>query len=115
MALGILALEAITSPVLSISNIESAIALEARQPKGSFVVMTDSFLVTHRARIISMAAEPRLPAVYPFRFFAQEGGLMSYGVDLNDRFRRAAIYVDKILRVPSQPIFQSSNPQNSSW
>jgi hypothetical protein len=60
-------------------------------------MMTDSFLVAHRAEITSLAARYRLPAVYPFRFFAELGGLLSYGNDLVDSFRRAAIYADRIL------------------
>jgi putative ABC transport system substrate-binding protein len=60
--------------------------------------MTDSFLVTHRARITSLAARYRLPAVYPFRDFIEVGGLMSYGNDLYDNFRRAATYADRILK-----------------
>ena len=60
--------------------------------------MTDSFTSTHRAEITSLAARYRLPAIYPFRFFAQLGGLLSYGNDLLDNFRRAAGYADRILR-----------------
>ena len=60
--------------------------------------MTDSFLVTHRADITSLAARYRLPTVYPFREFAERGGLLSYGNDLLDNFRRAATYADRILR-----------------
>jgi ABC-type uncharacterized transport system substrate-binding protein len=60
--------------------------------------MTDSFLVAHRAEITSLAARHRLPAVYPFRFFVELGGLLSYGNDLFDSFRRAATYADRILK-----------------
>ena len=52
----------------------------------------------HRVEITSLAARYRLPAVYPFRFFAEVGGLLSYGVDRTDNFRRAAAYVDRILK-----------------
>ena len=52
----------------------------------------------HRAEVTSLAARYRLPAVYPYRFFAEVGGLLSYGVDENDNFRRAATYVDRILK-----------------
>jgi putative ABC transport system substrate-binding protein len=48
--------------------------------------------------IISLAAHHRVPAVYPFRFFAEEGGLASYGIDLNDQYRRVASYIDRILK-----------------
>jgi putative ABC transport system substrate-binding protein len=60
--------------------------------------MPDSFSIAHRAEITSLAARYRLPAVYPFRLFAEVGGLLTYGVDLSDNFRRAASYADRILK-----------------
>jgi putative tryptophan/tyrosine transport system substrate-binding protein len=60
--------------------------------------MPDSFMDAHRVEITSLAARYRLPAVYPFRFFAEVGGLLSYGADRTDNFRRAATYVDHILK-----------------
>ncbi len=93
-----LALEAIPTPVRNTSELESAIAAQARTPNGGLVVMTDSFLVTHRAKITSLASRYRLPAVYPFRDFIDVGGLLSYGNDLYDNFRRAATYADRILK-----------------
>ena len=93
-----LASEMIAAPVRDTSELESAIAAQARAPNGGLVVMTDSFLVAHRAEITSLAARYRLPAVYPFRFFVELGGLMSYGNDLFDSFRRAATYADRILK-----------------
>jgi putative ABC transport system substrate-binding protein len=93
-----LALEMIAAPVRDTSELESAIAAQARAPNGGLVVMTDSFLVAHRAEITSLAARHRLPAVYPFRFFVELGGLLSYGNDLFDSFRRAATYADRILK-----------------
>jgi ABC-type uncharacterized transport system substrate-binding protein len=93
-----LALEAIPTPVRNTSELESAMAAQARTPNGGLVLMTDSFLVTHRAKITSLAARYRLPAVYPFRDFIELGGLLSYGNDLYDNFRRAATYADRILK-----------------
>jgi putative tryptophan/tyrosine transport system substrate-binding protein len=93
-----LALEMIAAPVRDTSELESAIAAQARAPNGGLVVMTDSFLVAHRAEITSLAARYHLPAVYPFRFFVELGGLLSYGNDLFDSFRRAATYADRILK-----------------
>ncbi len=93
-----LALEAIATPVRSTSELESAIAAHARTPNGGLVVMTDSFLVAHRAEITSLAARYRLPAVYPFRDFVEVGGLLFYGNDLLDNFQRAANYADRILK-----------------
>src|SRR5262245_66364086 len=57
-----------------------------------------AFIAVHRQLIFEQAAQHRLPAVYGFRYFAAEGGLMSYGVDVRDLFRRSAAYVDRILR-----------------
>ncbi|MGH8512484.1 MAG: ABC transporter substrate-binding protein [Gammaproteobacteria bacterium] len=91
------AMEAIAAPVRDTSELESVIAAQARTPNGGLLVMTDSFLVTHRAEITSLAARYRLPAVYPYRFFAELGGLLSYGNDVVDNFRRAATYADRIL------------------
>ena len=90
--------EAIATTVRNIAEIEAAIAAQARAPNSGLVVMTDSFLVTHRVEIISLAARYRLPAVYPFRFFTELGGLVSYGNDLVDDFRRAGTYADRILK-----------------
>jgi ABC-type uncharacterized transport system substrate-binding protein len=60
--------------------------------------MPDSFLVVRRVEVTSLAARYRLPAVYPYRQFTELGGLLSYGVDRLDNFRRAAGYVDRILK-----------------
>jgi len=90
--------EAIAARVRNTSELESAIGAPARGPNGGLVVMTDSFLVSHRAEVISLAARHRLPAVYPFRSFTEIGGLLSYGNDLLDSFRRAATHADRILK-----------------
>jgi putative tryptophan/tyrosine transport system substrate-binding protein len=79
-------------------DIENALSALAREPGGGFVVMPDTFTNIHRDRIVALAAHYRLPAVYPFRWFADIGGLMSYGIDTDDMFRRAAAYVDRILK-----------------
>src|SRR5436190_3388700 len=92
------AMEAIAAPVRDTSELESVVAAQARAPNGGLLVMTDSFLVTHRAEITSLAARYRLPALYPYRFFAELGGLLSYGNDGVDNFRRSASYADRILK-----------------
>jgi putative tryptophan/tyrosine transport system substrate-binding protein len=92
------AVEGIPAAVRNTRELESAIVAQARTPNGGLVVMTDSFLVAHRAEIISLAARHRLPAVYPFRDFTEVGGLLSYGNDLLDSFGRAATYADRILK-----------------
>jgi putative ABC transport system substrate-binding protein len=89
---------AIAAPVHDPSELESVIAGQARELNGGLIVIADPFLTVHRVEIISLAAHYRLPAVYPFRFFAELGGLLSYGHDVVDNFRRAAVYVDRVLR-----------------
>jgi putative tryptophan/tyrosine transport system substrate-binding protein len=91
------AVEVIVAPVHDRSELESVVAAQARAPNGGLVVVTDSFLNAHRAEITSLAARYRLPAVYPYRFFTELGGLLSYGTDQLDNFRRATIYADRIL------------------
>src|SRR5262245_19983505 len=92
------AVEAIAAPVRDTSELESVIAAQAREPHGGLIAMPDSFTEAHRVEITSLAARYRLPAVYPFRQFTAVGGLLSYGDDLTDNFRRAASYVDRILK-----------------
>ena len=92
------AVEAISAPVRDRSELETVIAAQAREPNGGLIAMPDSFLEVNRVEITSLAARYRLPAVYPFRLFAEVGGLLSYGVDRTDNFRRAATYVDRILK-----------------
>src|SRR2546430_2926613 len=89
------AVEAIAAPVRDRSDLNSVIAAQARAPNGGLIVMPDAFIVTHRAEITLLAARYRLPAVYSYRIFTDAGGLLSYGSDLVDNFRRAATYADR--------------------
>jgi putative ABC transport system substrate-binding protein len=93
-----LAVTPIEAPVRNVGDIESALGAVASEPNGGVVVMPDAFTPVHRDLIITLAARHRLPAVYPFRFFATSGGLMSYGVNVMEQFPRAAAYVDRILK-----------------
>jgi putative ABC transport system substrate-binding protein len=79
-------------------EIEREVAAFASEPDGGMVVLPNPYNATNRGSIIVLAARHRLPAVYPFRYFAAAGGLMSYGIDQIDQWRRAASYVDRILR-----------------
>jgi putative ABC transport system substrate-binding protein len=90
--------EAITSPVHDAYELESVVATQAREPNGGLIVDPDAFFNVRRAEITSLAARFRLPAVYPRRFFTQLGGLLSYGNDQLDNYRRAATYADRVLR-----------------
>jgi putative ABC transport system substrate-binding protein len=91
------AVEAIAAPVRDRSELETVVAAQAREPNSGLIVMPDGFTTGHSEEITLLAARYRLPAIYPFRFFAELGGLLSYGNDRLDQFRRAAIYADRIL------------------
>jgi putative tryptophan/tyrosine transport system substrate-binding protein len=92
-----LAIELVPSPIKTAADVKSAIESFARIPNGALMLPPNTASTLNRNLIIALAAQHRLPAVYAFRFFAAEGGLMSYGVDQVDLFRRAASYVDRIL------------------
>ena len=92
------AVEAISAPVRDTSELESVVAAFAGGPNGGLIVMPDSFMDARRVEITSLAARYRLPTAYFFRAFAVLGGLLSYGNDLTDNYRRAATYADRILK-----------------
>jgi len=93
-----LGVEAILSPVHDMSELESVIAAQAREPNSGLVVIPDAFTISHRAEITLLADHYRVPAVYWSRSFAELGGLISYGPVLVDEYRRAASYADRILK-----------------
>ena len=80
------------------AEIERTVAAFAREPNGGLIVVVSSWATVHRELIVALAAKHRLPAIYPYRYFVADGGLMSYGPDLIDQYRRAASYVDRILK-----------------
>jgi putative ABC transport system substrate-binding protein len=88
----------ITAPVRSDVEIETAIIDLGREPGGGLVVIPDAFTLAHRAPIISAAGRNNIPAVYVQSVYTRDGGLLSYGPDSVDTYRRAATYVDRILR-----------------
>ena len=92
------AMEATAAQVRNTSELEFVIAAHAREPNGGLVVMPGAFTDAHPVEITWLAARHRLPAVYPFRYFAEVGGLLSYGNDIFDNYRRAASYADRILK-----------------
>jgi putative tryptophan/tyrosine transport system substrate-binding protein len=92
-------IQPIAARVHDVSGLDSAVADLARTPNGGLVIMAEIFATVHQGRIVKLASDYKLPTVYPFDFFARNGGLMSYGVDIDDLFARAASYVDRILRV----------------
>ena len=79
-------------------EIERDVATFARESNGGLIVTGSSSAAVHRELIVMLAARHQLPAVYPFRYFVNSGGLISYGPDPTDQFRRAAGYVDRILK-----------------
>jgi putative ABC transport system substrate-binding protein len=88
----------ISADVRSAAQIESAIMAFAEQPNGGLIIAPSPFNTTHQDLIISLAARMRLPAIYPFRYFPANGGLVSYGFDTVAQHRAAAAYVDRILK-----------------
>jgi putative ABC transport system substrate-binding protein len=80
------------------SDLARAVAAFARTPNGGLIVTADPAAIAHREAIITLAARHRLPAVYPYRHFVEDGGLMSYGIESADQYRQAAGYVDRILK-----------------
>jgi len=85
-------------PVRDGRELAGEIEAFAREPEGGLMVLPDVSTANNRDLIIALAARHRLPAVYPFRYFATSGGLFSYGSDMADVFRRSASYVDRILK-----------------
>jgi putative tryptophan/tyrosine transport system substrate-binding protein len=92
------AVEPLVIEVHDEADIERAISTLAKEPDGGLIVMPDSFNMVHRRTIIALVNQHRLPAMYYFPFFATDGGLISYGPDEIDMFRRTAGYVDRILK-----------------
>jgi putative ABC transport system substrate-binding protein len=90
--------EAIVAPVNDIPDLESLVTQEAREPNSGLVVIPDAFTIQHRAQIIALAARYHVPAVYWSSSFTEIGGLISYGSFIVDEYRRAASYVDRILK-----------------
>jgi len=103
------------APSFSVAPIEAAVRDPAdvdrmfdklaREPNGGLMVLQDISMTNYREAIIALAARHGVPAVYPFRYFAASGGLMSYGTDVTEVFRRAAAYAD---RIPREPVPASS-------
>jgi putative tryptophan/tyrosine transport system substrate-binding protein len=90
--------ELVAVEVHSETDISNVIGKLGSEPDGGLFVLPDSHNVVHRKRIIELAAQYRLPAIYYFRYFASDGGLISYGPDEMDLFVRTASYVDRILK-----------------
>jgi putative ABC transport system substrate-binding protein len=92
------ALDVTSAFVRNAAHIEAAIGSIAQQPAGAVIVLPDSLAVVHSKLIIALASRYRLPTLYPFRLFPENGGLMSYGLDVPELYRQVAVYVDRILK-----------------
>jgi putative ABC transport system substrate-binding protein len=97
-AAGSMNIAPIAGAVRSEAEIETIITSLGREPRGGFIVMPDNFMIIHRAATIALAAKNKVPAVYHYNFYARDGGLLGYGPDPFDIFRRSASYVDRIFR-----------------
>jgi putative ABC transport system substrate-binding protein len=93
-----IAVEVTAAPVRDIAGVEEAIAKFGREPRGGLIVPPDAFTIVHDQLLVRLAQQHRVPAVYSYRRTVAQGGLMSYGPDPYDNFRRSASYVDRILK-----------------
>jgi putative ABC transport system substrate-binding protein len=85
-------------PIHSTDEIEGAITTIASVPGNGVIFPADAFTIAHYIRIIDLTGKHRLPAIYPFRTFAANGGLMSYGIDVTENYRQVAVYIDRIFK-----------------
>jgi putative ABC transport system substrate-binding protein len=85
-------------PVRDKADIEQALETFGREPRGGLIVAPNVVTFANSSLIVALADRYRLPAIYPFAYYAKEGGLISYGFDAADQFRQGAVYADKILR-----------------
>jgi putative ABC transport system substrate-binding protein len=92
-----LAIEVTAARVRDPAEIEAAISAISNSSSAGLIVPPDVFLIVHRGKIIELAARYRVPTIYQYDYFARDGGLVSYGVDVPDLFRRAGSYVDRVL------------------
>jgi putative ABC transport system substrate-binding protein len=89
----------VTAPVISsASELQASVTIFSDQQHAGLIVLPSPLIAVNRDKIIALAVQHRLPAIYPYSFFARSGGLASYGVNTSDLYRRAASYVDRILK-----------------
>jgi putative tryptophan/tyrosine transport system substrate-binding protein len=93
-----LRIKSIVRPLKESAEIERMILAHGQIPNSGLIFLPDAFTSAHREKIVALIAQQRVPAIYPLRIFTAAGGLMSYGVDVNQLFREATSYVDRILR-----------------
>src|SRR5262249_20282022 len=105
-----LGLELIVAPLDDPADIDAAYAALAQSPGGGASVMPSVFTARHRGRIVAQAARHRIPTVYPLPHFVEAGGLLSYGIDYVEQFKRAASSADRILKGPTPPDLPVEQP-----
>jgi putative tryptophan/tyrosine transport system substrate-binding protein len=91
-------METNAAPVRTDAEVETVVASLGRDGDGALLVIQDSFTIAHRQAIIRTTESHRVPAIYPDRVFADDGGLMAYSDDIGEQYRGAAAYVDRILK-----------------
>jgi putative ABC transport system substrate-binding protein len=92
------AMQTVDCPVFDEAGVRAAIGAFESQPRTGLIVLPDPILQTLRSPIMELAARQRHPAIYPFRNYAEDGGLLSYGINLTEQVRRSAFYIDRILK-----------------
>jgi putative ABC transport system substrate-binding protein len=93
-----LPVEVTAAAVSTVAGIASSLASFGREPGGGVIVVPSGFLTANREQVTALVIQHRLPTVYPYKYYAKSGGLISYGSDTVDLYRRAASYVDRILK-----------------
>jgi putative ABC transport system substrate-binding protein len=91
-------IEILTTSVRNLPDVQAAISNGARQPNCGLIVLPDGMTLVHSESIVGLANRHGLPSVYPYRVFAEKGGLLTYGLDIAEMYRRSAGYVDRILK-----------------
>jgi putative tryptophan/tyrosine transport system substrate-binding protein len=91
-------IEPMAARVHDLDEMKRAMADVGENSQGGVIVLPDAFMLRHSSDIIMQAAKSGVPTIYPFRFYAANGGLVSYGIDTDEQFRKAASYVDRILK-----------------
>jgi putative tryptophan/tyrosine transport system substrate-binding protein len=109
-AAALFSVKATGAPVHHAGDLELAISPLAREPGGGLIVLLDAFTVSHRQQIIELAAQYRLPTIYPVRDFAADGGLLSYGIDILELYRGVGSYVGRLLNGASPPDLPVQSP-----
>jgi putative ABC transport system substrate-binding protein len=110
-----LSIKVVSTGVLNAGQIEQAFRTYENSSRVGLVVMPDLIATMNRQLIVELALQNRHPAVYPFRSFAIAGGLISYGVDVADQYRRAASYVNRILRGENAGDLPIQQPTKFEW